>query len=141
MRWRFLMHQQHRSVVAENIDSSVAIEGFPGHRLDLRFVRNIGLDKQRFAAFRNRLCRGFSVGGVDFSYHHGRSLGAETLGNGPADASARTGDDCDFVLQSHAYLMFSFRLKPPVCTARYTIPATVHHAPTRMAKGEMLNQI
>jgi len=35
----------------------------------------------------------------------------------------------------------NFRLKPPVCTARYTMPTAVHKAPTRMANDEMLNQM
>ncbi len=91
------------SVVDQHVNPPVLIEGRLHHGLDLLFVRYVAVDKEgvaaRLADLLGRLLARFLVPVDD---HNLGAFFGEDLGNSPADALARTGDDGNFVFKFHS---------------------------------------
>jgi len=100
-----VVRRRDPGVVVEDIDAAVALDRRVIHGADAGGVRDIGLDRERFARFRNRPLGRSEVDVRDTDLR--TLLGEEQRRLAPHSAS-RTGDDGDLALEPAAQRL-SFR--------------------------------
>lgn len=123
MRSGFFSKEQHRRVVAKNINPTVALECRLYHLLDLGFLRYVGGHEYRFSAgVAYGLHRCFSASSVNFCNYDGGSFAREAFGNAAANPRARPCDNRYFAFESHLVSLSTLDQKCSIENIRSTLP-------------------
>ena len=121
-------HERHdRRVVDQDVDCAEPVRGRRDQRAHLIRVAHVG-DVRGPADLRRGLLRGL---GVLIRHDHAGTLGAQLLGDGPADALTRTGDDRDTTLE----FMLTLRSSSVPSSRTGTVPSRATGRSARRARG------